>query len=73
MRDFRAVYRGYAIYISGIGTSWSSRAEPINSDLPILATPESEDPATWGTGYFLSRNRIRFHSPKGAQLPITSI
>jgi hypothetical protein len=58
MRDFRAVYRGYAIYISGIGTSWSSRAEPINSDLPILATPESEDPATWGRALRKAKRQI---------------
>jgi hypothetical protein len=41
MRDFRAVYRGYAIYLSDAG-SWSVTAMPLKPELPILARAKWE-------------------------------
>jgi hypothetical protein len=48
MRDHRAVYRGYAIYISGADSSWSFHAEPIHADLPILPQAKFQGHPNWG-------------------------
>jgi hypothetical protein len=58
MRDFRAVYRGYAIYISGTDSSWSSRAESIRFDVPILASPVSDGHASWGRALRRAKREI---------------
>ena len=58
MSDFRTVYRGYAIYIWGADSSWSSRAESIRSDVPILASPTSEGHASWGRALRRAKSEI---------------
>lgn len=44
MRAFRAVYRGYAIYVRGAGLSWSFNAEPI---LTGKMTADGYQPGNW--------------------------
>src|SRR5687768_13712149 len=41
MRPFRAIYPGYAIYVSDSNSAWSTTTEPLTSDLPILSRPYS--------------------------------
>jgi hypothetical protein len=58
MRVHRAVYRGYAIYVSGVDTSWSFRAEPIFSDLPILSRSTFDGPDSQGTALRAAKRQI---------------
>jgi hypothetical protein len=55
--DFRAVYRGYAIYISG-ADSWSFRAEPVTADLPILSRSLSQGHASLGRALRKAKRQI---------------
>ena len=58
MRDHRAVYRGYAIYVSGVGCLWSFHAEPISVGLPILPRASFEGHATCGLALSTAKRRI---------------
>jgi hypothetical protein len=58
MRDFRAVYRGYAIYVSGGNSAWSFRAEPITADLPILTRSVFEGHASRGAALRTAEREI---------------
>ena len=58
MRDFRAVYRGYAITISGADSLWSCSAEPITPDLPILSRSAFEGHASWGRALRKAKRQI---------------
>jgi hypothetical protein len=52
------VYRGYAIYITGVGSSWSFRAEPIKPDLPILPHAASDGHGSWGRALRKAKRQI---------------
>jgi hypothetical protein len=58
MDAIRTVYRGYAICITGMGSSWSFRAEPIKPDLPILAYPKSDGHVSWGKALKKAKREI---------------
>jgi hypothetical protein len=58
MRDFRAVYRGYAIYIWGADSSWSFRAEPITADFPILTRSVFDGHASQGAALKTAEREI---------------
>ena len=57
MRDFRAVYRGYAIYVGG-GKGWSFRAEPLSADLPILPVALNEGYSSRGQALGIAKRQI---------------
>ena len=48
MHNHRAVYRGYAIYLSGSDLSWSYRIEPLTPDFPLLRQPAIGGHSSWG-------------------------
>jgi hypothetical protein len=58
VRDFRTIYRGYAIYIWGGDSRWSFRAEPTTADFPILSRAVSEGHATWGRALRKAKRQI---------------
>lgn len=47
MPERRAVYRGYAIYISATKALWRSRIERIYPDVPIISVPVSDGHGSW--------------------------
>jgi hypothetical protein len=51
MHDFRAIYRGYAIYLSH-GVNWSFTATPLSPERPILTRAKWE-------GYHSQRIALR--------------
>lgn len=58
MRDFRAIYRGYAIYISGAETSWTYSANPLTPELPILPQAVSIAHNSWGRALRNAKRQI---------------
>jgi hypothetical protein len=58
MRDHRAVYRGYAIFVSSAEGKWAFRIERLRSDLPILSKPISEGHASRGEALWTAKRHI---------------
>jgi hypothetical protein len=58
LREHRSVYRGYAIYVSGSNSSWSFRAEPIYSDLPILPSASFDGYVSQGAALRTAKQQI---------------
>ena len=58
MRDVRAKYRGYAIYISGAETSWTYSANPLTPELPILPDAVSVLHTSWGRALNKAKRQI---------------
>jgi hypothetical protein len=58
MRDFRAIYRGYAIFAGGGRPLWSSRAEPLVADLPILRIALNEGYSSRGAALRTAKRQI---------------
>ena len=58
MRDFRAVYRGYAIFVGGGKPLWSFQAEPLGADLPILRIALNEGYSSRGAAIRTAKGQI---------------
>jgi len=58
MGAIRTVYRGYAICITGVGSSWSFLVEPTRPDLPILANPKSDGHLSWGKALKKAKQQV---------------
>ena len=58
MREHRAVYRGYAIYVSGSDGVWNTRIESLHADLPILSNPVSDGHASRGLALWEAKRKI---------------
>lgn len=58
MSDVRAIYRGYAIYISGAETSWTYSANPLTPELPILSQAVSIEHNSWGRALRKAKRQI---------------
>jgi hypothetical protein len=58
MPAFRSVYRGYAIFISGLPLRWASRTEPLTPDLPIVSFPASGGHTSWGKALSKAKREV---------------
>jgi hypothetical protein len=56
--DHRAVYRGYTISLSGAGSTWSYRIEPIIPETPIAGHPVSDGHDSWSKAWFAAKSEI---------------
>ena len=58
MGNFRSVYRGYAIHLSGETPAWSFRAEPMRPELPLLGAPVQDGHQSWGKALTTAKRQI---------------
>ena len=58
MPPHRAIYRGYAIYVSGGASNWTTRVEPVHPDLPIMHCHLSDGHASRGSALQSVKNEI---------------
>ena len=58
MYNHRAVYRGYAIYLSGLDLAWSYRIEPLTPEFPILRQPKIAGHSSWGRALRVAKREV---------------
>ena len=58
MYNHRAVYRGYAIYLSGADLTWSVRVERLTPEFPLLRQPAFDGHSSWGRALRAAKREI---------------
>ena len=58
MGNFRTIYRGYAIHVSGETPTWSFRAEPMGPHLPLPANPVQDGQDSSGNALTSAKRQI---------------
>ena len=58
MHNHRSVYRGYAIYLSGLDSTWSFRVEPLTPEFPLLRQPAFGNHSSWGRALRTAKREI---------------
>lgn len=58
MFKHRAVYRSYAIYLSGADETWSFRIEPLTPEFPLLRQPALGGHRSWGRALRTAKREV---------------